>query len=246
MNAGLRTVAAIVLTVIATTCAAQDAGVGTEYVLQPAGDESLRSVPGAPTFESMWEGTAGAAPILQASLTQPSSSEEDSELVESAVLVESVTAAVDSPAVENPAADTTADVAADVADSEPFIDLQNPTSEPAPSMAAAGSETNELFVRLAVWTIIILCLCVLTMLGLRRWQRRQGILPEGAGQSRVLETLAIGPGRAVSLVQLGDVRAVIGTDGSGIKTIVLAPPAFDEELSQFDDEPTDAAEDQAA
>jgi Na+-translocating ferredoxin:NAD+ oxidoreductase RnfE subunit len=52
----------------------------------------------------------------------------------------------------------------------------------------------------------------------------------------VLETLSIGPGRAVSLVQLGSVRAVVGTDGSGIKTIVLAPPAFEEQLSEFDDD----------
>ncbi len=129
---------------------------------------------------------------------------------------------------------------------EPFLDLAQPVPSEEATLATNDSETNELFVRLAVWTVIILCLCVLTVLALRRWQRRQGILPEGAGRSRVLETLAIGPGRAVSLVQLGDLRAVVGTDGSGIKTIVLAPPAFEDELSRFEEPSVEGAADAEA
>jgi flagellar biogenesis protein FliO len=127
---------------------------------------------------------------------------------------------------------------ADAPPAKPFLDLTTDTAGEQAEMATGTEDgTKELFMRLAVWTVIILCLCVLTMLGLRHWQRRQGILPPKAGQARVLETLAIGPGRAVSLVQLGSVRAVVGTDGSGIKTIVLAPPAFDEELDDFESEP---------
>jgi len=118
---------------------------------------------------------------------------------------------------------------------EPYFDL-NSTNEQSTTAQAGMQDSNDLFTRLAVWTVIILCLCVLTVLGLRRWQRQQGILPPGIGQARVLETLALGPGRAVSLIQLGNVRAVVGTDGSGIKTIVLAPNEFHEELSSFDDD----------
>lgn len=122
----------------------------------------------------------------------------------------------------------------------PFLDLsQRDSRSEAEPMASGRAETSDMFVRLAVWTVIVLGLCVLTVLGLRRWQQRQGILPSGSGTSRILETLALGPGRAVSLVQLGDVQAMVGTDGGGIRTIVLVPPAFEEQLSHYGEDGTD-------
>ena len=117
----------------------------------------------------------------------------------------------------------------------PFWDPTQPDEVASPSLTgSSSSETNALFSRLAIWTVIILCLCVLTVLGLRRWQRRQGLLPSGRGQARIIETLALGPGRAVSLVQLGPHQAFVGTDSGGISTIVLAPPAFEDALDALE------------
>ena len=117
----------------------------------------------------------------------------------------------------------------------PYLDLTHPDTQPSTGFSGSSSmQTNELFSRLAIWTVIVLCLCVLTVLILRRWQRRQGLLPTGRGHARILETLALGPGRAVSLVQLGQYQAFVGTDSGGISTIVLAPPAFEDALDNMD------------
>ena len=205
----------LMLALLAGSAAADDSEFATASVgfnLQPASHEPLRSVPGPPVYRSIWDNTEPPMPVVQTSFTTTD--------------------------LAGPAADTVGperDSANESAHAEPFIDLLNETpNEPLASTSTGG--TNQMFVRLAVWTVIILCLCILTLLALRRWQRRQGLLPPGVGQSRVLETLSIGPGRAVSLIQLGSVRAVVGTDGSGIKTIVLAPPAFEERLSEFNDD----------
>ena len=53
------------------------------------------------------------------------------------------------------------------------------------------------------------------------------MLPISQGNSRVLETVTIGPNRSVCLVQLRDVQAVVGCDASGIQSIVLAPASFE-------------------
>lgn len=232
MKAGLPSILVLLLTAGGLCCRADDTVVAPELILLPAGEQSLQPVPQSSGYESLWDEATTSAPIVQTSLTQIVAEEVDSRPLES------VEAAADEQSEPQAEAQQTT--------TKPFLDLLQETPQPTPTLAAADAETNDMLVRLAVWTVIILCLCVLSMLGLRRWQRRQGILPEGGGQSRVLETLAIGPGRAVSLIQLGDVRAVVGTDGTGIKTIVLAPAAFDEELSQFDDEPPETAPERAA
>lgn len=125
---------------------------------------------------------------------------------------------------EVPATPDTTDAAA-----EPFLDL---TNEPeANANATPEPSTNaELFVQLAIWTVIILCACILVVLGIRYVQRRQGLLPEADHQSRVLQTLSLGAHRTVSLVQLGEVRAIVGCDSTGVSNIVLAPNSFELEL----------------
>ncbi len=177
--------------------------------LVPAGDSPLKSVPSASVYRPAWSGLDAPSSIVQTSYA----------------VIANETGEGTQPAEASPVSNN----------GKPYFDLNTSLTEVAQADADA-SDTSGLFTNLAIWTVIILCLCVLTVLGLRRWQQKQGLIPEHVGQSRVLETLAIGPGRAVSLVQLGSVRAVVGTDGSGIKTIVLAPPAFDEELGEFDDE----------
>ena len=79
----------------------------------------------------------------------------------------------------------------------------------------------------------------LTVLVIRKWQRNNGMLPESSGRSKVLETVMIGHNRSVSLVQLRGLQAVVGCDGSGIQSIVLAPPEFDDVITQVtSEEPT--------
>lgn len=218
--------------------------IADDIELQPASGRPLKPVPQSPLYSSLWESSVESSPVIQTSLTQVATAD-DTEPVDEDTVPEQHIVAAETDDVIDPAAaaqlsESPAPQTAEAAATTPFIDLNQEASTPSPVMATGDSETNELFTRLAVWTVIILCLCVLTVLALRRWQRRQGILPAGAGRSRVLETLAIGPGRAVTLVQLGDVRALVGTDGSGINTIVLAPPAFEEELTQFENQPADS------
>jgi flagellar biogenesis protein FliO len=119
---------------------------------------------------------------------------------------------------------------------EPFLDLSNTDSAKtsASDQANLAAGDNEIFVRLGVWTVIILCLCTLTALGIRHWQRSKGMLPQSNTSARVLESVSLGPNRVVSLVQLRGIQAVVGTDGSGIRTIVLAPPTFAVEMSSLE------------
>ena len=184
-----------------------------ESSLRPAPAAALRRIPDSQIYRPVWN--ESTAPAIQQTQLVTVFGEESSRAPQ-----EPVSSTASSP----PAAATPA---------RPFFDLSQDSSAEVQA-TPTGQGTSELFVRLVVWTVIVLCLCVLTMLGLRRWQQRQGILPAKAGHGRVLETLSIGPGRAVSLVQLGDVRAVVGTDGSGIRTIVLAPAAFADELSDLE------------
>lgn len=226
MRAGLTILALALLAGTATGDDVIGGGDAPAFTLQPVSETALKSVPDSTVPAGLWSQSSEDTDTIQLiSNTQQAPSAEVKHAVAAS---DPETASEAEPVVNNDAAEPA---------HEPYFSLDSDTEEQSSTLVPANDNgTNDLFVRLAVWTVIVLCLCVLTMLGLRRWQRRQGILPAGAGQSRVLETLAIGPGRAVSLVQLGDVRAIVGTDGSGIKNIVLAPPAFDETLSEFDEE----------
>ena len=119
----------------------------------------------------------------------------------------------------------------------PFLDLTGGRDNDAPLTSTPGSGmqptafSSEQFVTMLIWILVLICLMVLTILGLRRWQRTRGLLPVVNGQSRVLQTLSLGPGRTVSLIEMNGLRALVGADAWGIRTIVLAPPSFDEALS---------------
>lgn len=126
-----------------------------------------------------------------------------------------------------------------------FLDLSTESRQPDQVQTAEPSDTD-LLIRFGTWTIIILCCCGLTVLAIRRWQRTRGMLPETNSLSRVLETVALGPNRSVSLVQMRDVRAVVGCDGSGISSIVLAPEPFEHSLEQTDSVTMETENEQAA
>lgn len=122
---------------------------------------------------------------------------------------------------------------------EVFLDLTSEVSsqQTAGSDVSVGDSGADVIIRLVTWTVIVLCLCVLTVLGLRRWQSTHGLLPAAPGVSKVLETVSLGSNRSVSLVQLRHIQAVVGCDSSGIRSIVLALPSFEQTLSSYDDDP---------
>jgi flagellar biogenesis protein FliO len=121
-----------------------------------------------------------------------------------------------------------------------FIDL----SGPAESLAAVASPSAVTAstmdqVRLGAWMLILFCGMVLAVLAMRRWKRNQGPLPATGKTSRVVETLSLGPGRSVSLIEIAGMRALVGADAGGIRTIVMAPRTFDDEIrdNDFEDFP---------
>jgi flagellar biogenesis protein FliO len=128
------------------------------------------------------------------------------------------------------------------AEPEMFLDLSS--EKPlAPSAASGSSATNDgpevtmngnpthVLTRAVAWIVIALCLFSLAALGVRHWQRQRGLLPTSNTRSRVLETLSLGPGRSVSLIEMAGYRALVAFDAGGIKQLVLTPTLFQDELS---------------
>jgi flagellar biogenesis protein FliO len=119
----------------------------------------------------------------------------------------------------------------------PFIDLTNETLEGTTASTAEPSSIDML-IRLGTWTVIILCLCGLTALAIRRWQTKHGMLPVARGQSQIVETVSLGANRSISLVELRGVQALVGCDANGIQSIVPVPPAFPDLLDSGEAELT--------
>ena len=92
------------------------------------------------------------------------------------------------------------------------------------------SSPLQVLMRAVAWIVIALCLGSLTFLGLRRWQRQRGLLPTSNATCKVLETLSLGPGRTVSLIEIAGFRALVASDAGGIRSLVLTPSNFQEEL----------------
>lgn len=114
---------------------------------------------------------------------------------------------------------------------KPFLSLGDSDVSPESGVTGRSQESDsELLLQTAIWTVVVLCLCVLTILGVRRWQRARGWVPDKRGTGRVLETLTLGPGRSVSLIQMQGLRALVGCDATGIRTIAVAGPDFSDEL----------------
>ncbi len=133
------------------------------------------------------------------------------------------------------------------ATSEMFLDLtqersSGDESSPRKPVGERGAEVSmsespvQVLTRAVAWIVIALCLFSLAALGLRRWQRQRGLLPTTNSRSRVIETLSVGPGRTVSLIELAGFRALVASDAGGIKQLVLAPTSFNDEFSQVDNE----------
>lgn len=129
------------------------------------------------------------------------------------------------------------------ADAGMFLDLRadaktKNTSAPIGERGAeVAIETSPVQVlsRAVAWIVIALCLFSLAALGVRRWQRQRGLLPTPGSRSRVIETLSLGPGRSVSLIEMAGHRALVAFDAGGIKQLVLTPPSFQDELTETDE-----------
>ena len=129
------------------------------------------------------------------------------------------------------------------ADAGMFLDLRD-EAKPNSTTAAIGERGAEVSIesspmqvlsRAVAWIVIALCLFSLAALGVRRWQRQRGLLPTPGSRSRVIETLSLGPGRSVSLIEMAGHRALVAFDAGGIKQLVLTPPSFQDELTEADE-----------
>ncbi len=124
-----------------------------------------------------------------------------------------------------------------------FLDLREEAKPngPAASVGERGAEVSiesspmQVLSRAVAWIVIALCLFSLAALGVRRWQRQRGLLPTPGSRSRVIETLSLGPGRSVSLIEMAGHRALVAFDAGGIKQLVLTPPSFQDELTEADE-----------
>ena len=129
------------------------------------------------------------------------------------------------------------------ADAGMFLDLRD-DAKPKNASAPIGERGAEVAIetspvqvlsRAVAWIVIALCLFSLAALGVRRWQRQRGLLPTPGSRSRVIETLSLGPGRSVSLIEMAGHRALVAFDSGGIKQLVLTPPSFQDELTEADE-----------
>jgi len=128
-----------------------------------------------------------------------------------------------------------------------FLDLtgEQPVADSAASAKPLGErgaevsiETSptQVLMRAVAWIVIALCLFSLAALGVRRYQRQRGLLPTSNARSRVLETLSLGPGRTVSLIEMAGYRALVASDAGGIKQLVIASSSFHDEFSDMERE----------
>ena len=187
-------------------------------------------------------GTAQDA-VAQKGSRQPTPTQTDSTKAQLARALESLRANRSPPAVDAPPAEQ----------KELFLDLTAEQStaatesESSQAMAATlnvsmQSSPTQVVMRAVAWISIVLCVCCLAILAARRWQRARGLLPTTTSRSRVLETLSLGPSRTVSLIEMHGYRALVATDAGGIRSLVLAPSTFEENLREEEGMTNDSQE----
>jgi flagellar biogenesis protein FliO len=98
-----------------------------------------------------------------------------------------------------------------------------------PAMPEVPS-TQGMIVRLVSGTAIVLGLCVVTLWGVRRWLHPAMTNGTGVREMRLLETLQLGNRCSLHLVHLGKQPVLVGTDASGIKSIVPLATPFESAL----------------
>lgn len=133
------------------------------------------------------------------------------------------------------------------------------TNDPVVAKAPAKSESNEkssleytaptlpeapnlqaMMVRLAVGTIIVLGLCVVSLWGMKRWLVAPGQPLASDRNMHLLETLNLGNRCCLHLVHLGKREVLIGVDSGGIKAVLPLAEPFVEVLDNTQPLPIDS------
>lgn len=127
--------------------------------------------------------------------------------------------------------------------------LQEPTAA-VPSPQPAPAETKDtleyeppalpempplepMFLRLALGTIFVLILCIVTLWAGRRWVRPLAAPVEESRKLRVVESLALGGRCSVFLLQAEEAKILVGVDHAGIKALLPLPQSFDRALAEM-------------
>lgn len=111
---------------------------------------------------------------------------------------------------------------------------KNDYSYTPPAWPEAPSHDGMLW-RLGLGTLFVLGLCVVTLLLGKRWLRVMPTTPAGNVQLRHLESLQLGNRCVVHLIQVANRPVLVGSDPSGIKTVVPLPASFAETLMAAED-----------
>lgn len=125
----------------------------------------------------------------------------------------------------------------------PFLDLSRPETTAA-STAEPGVDRDAL-INFGLWMVVILCLCGLSVVGLKMLQRR-GIIKAGSagpstGQARVIDSLSLGRNQFVQLIEIGGRQVLLASDTSGIREMVPLADEFDTSLIEATEHLEDAA-----
>lgn len=88
-------------------------------------------------------------------------------------------------------------------------------------------DPQAMFLRLGIGTALVLALCAGTLLLSKRWLRGGALKDTANGSLHLVDTLLLGNRCALHLVSFGNRQALVGTDGSGLKTVVALPEPFD-------------------
>jgi flagellar biogenesis protein FliO len=89
-----------------------------------------------------------------------------------------------------------------------------------------------MLVRLAVGTVVVLALCVVTLFIIKRWFGPFAPTQAGGRELFVLETLQLNGRCSVFLIQTGKTRALAGLDASGLKVLMPLPEPFEMSLAE--------------
>jgi hypothetical protein len=95
-----------------------------------------------------------------------------------------------------------------------------PTPRPADGTMTKAPDITPMLTRLALGTVFVLGLCVVTLRLGRRWLCAPTAEGNLGRQFEVLETLAVGNRCAVHLVRAGGRHLLAGVDASGLKALV--------------------------
>ena len=131
----------------------------------------------------------------------------------------------------------------DIPSGTPFLDLSNPDS--ATSSTTSPGIDQDMLINFGLWMVVILCLCGLSVVGLKMLQRR-GIIKAGSagpstGHARVIDSLSLGRNQFVQLIEIGGRQVLLASDTSGIREMVPLADEFDASLLEASEQLEDAA-----